>query len=140
MAKRSVKLPMTRSENMSRIRSKNTTIEVLLGKAMWHLGLRYRKHDKTVFGKPDFVFKRKKIAVFCDSEFWHGKYLMEGKYIPKTNAIFWISKLKKNIQRDTDVNAFLQIEGWTVVRFWEEDIRKDSERCALKVKLLVKMI
>jgi DNA mismatch endonuclease (patch repair protein) len=65
---------------------------------------------------------------------------MEGKYIPKTNAIFWISKLKKNIQRDTDVNAFLQIEGWTVVRFWEEDIRKDSERCALKVKLLVKMI
>jgi DNA mismatch endonuclease (patch repair protein) len=60
MAKRSVKLPMTRSENMSRIRSKNTTIEVLLGKAMWHLGLRYRKHDKTVFGKPDFVFKRKK--------------------------------------------------------------------------------
>lgn len=137
MAKSCIKPPMTRSENMSRIRSKNTSIEVLLGKAMWHLGLRYQKHDKTVFGKPDFVFKRKKIAVFCDSEFWHGKYLMEGKYIPKTNAEYWIVKLKRNIQRDIEVNAFLQTEGWTVVRYWEEDIRKDPNRCALEIKKLV---
>lgn len=140
MAKKCVKLPMTRSENMSRIRSKNTSIEILLGKIMWHHGLRYRKHESTVFGKPDFVFKRKKIAVFCDSEFWHGKYLMEGKYIPKTNAEFWIAKLKKNIQRDIDVNTFLQAEGWTVVRFWEEDIRKDPNQCALEVKVLVENI
>lgn len=139
MAKRTLKPPMTRSENMSRIRSKNTTIEVLLGKAMWHLGLRYRKHDKTVFGKPDFIFKSKKIAVFCDSEFWHGKYLMEGKHIPKTNAEFWIAKLNRNIQRDKDVNTFLEAEGWTVVRFWEEDIRKSPEICALSVKLLLNM-
>lgn len=137
MAKKCVNPPMSRSENMSRIRSKNTSIEVLLGKAMWHLGLRYRKHDRSVFGKPDFVFKNKKIAVFCDSEFWHGKYLLEDKYIPKTNSEYWITKLKRNIQRDVDVNTFLQAEGWTVVRFWEEDIRKDPNQCALEVKKLV---
>ena len=140
MAKRCAKSPMTRSENMSRIRSKNTSIEVLLGKAMWNLGLNYRKHENSVFGKPDFVFKSKKIAVFCDSEFWHGKYLMEEKYIPKTNAEYWIAKLKRNIQRDIDVNAFLESEGWTVVRFWEEDIRKDPKQCALEVEALVKNI
>lgn len=131
---------MTRSENMSRIRSKNITIEVLLGKTMWYLGLRYRKYESSVFGKPDFVFKRKKIAVFCDSEFWHGKYLLEGKYIPKTNAEYWIVKLTRNIQRDIDVNAFLQAEGWTVVRFCEEDIRKDPDKCALEVERMVKNI
>lgn len=85
---------MTRSENMSRIRSKNTTIEILLGKAMWKLGLRYRKNDNTIFGKPEFVFKRKKVAVFCDSEFWHGKFLIEDRYIPKTNTEYWVSKIK----------------------------------------------
>ncbi len=133
MAKKSVKIPMTRSENMSRIRSKNTSIEILLGKAMWSLGLRYRKNDKTVFGKPDFVFKGKKVAVFCDSEFWHGKYLLEQKYIPKVNAEYWIPKLKRNIERDREVNLFLQSEGWTVVRFWEKDIRKNPEKCASEV-------
>lgn len=133
MAKKSVKIPMTRSENMSRIRSKNTSIEILLGKAMWSLGLRYRKNDKTVFGKPDFVFKGKKVAVFCDSEFWHGKYLLEQKYIPKENADYWIPKLERNIERDKQVNQELVSMGWIVIRFWEKDIRQYSEECAQKV-------
>lgn len=124
---------MTRSENMSRIRSKNTSIEQLLGKAMWSIGLRYRKNDKTVFGKPDFVFKGKKIAVFCDSEFWHGKYLLEQKYIPKSNSEYWIPKLERNIERDKQVNTELESAGWTVIRFWEKDIRKNVEECAKKV-------
>lgn len=125
---------MTRSENMSRIKSKNTTIEILLGKAMWKLGLRYRKNDKTVFGKPDFVFKKKKISVFCDSEFWHGKYLLEGRYVPKTNTKFWIEKITKNIKRDKEVNEKLLSEGWIVIRLWEEVIRRNPDSCALKVK------
>lgn len=133
MTKKSAKKPMTRSENMSRIRSKNTSIEILLGKAIWSLGLRYRKNDKTVLGKPDFVFKGKKVVVFCDSEFWHGKYLLEGKYIPKTNTDYWIPKLERNIKRDKEVNELLQSQGWTVVRFWEKDIRKNPEKCAAEV-------
>lgn len=133
MSKKLKKKPLTRSENMSRIRSRNTSIEILLGKAMWSLGLRYRKNDKSVFGKPDFAFKRKKIAVFCDSEFWHGKYLMEKRYIPKSNSDYWIPKLERNIKRDIHVNEKLRSEGWTVIRFWEKDIRKNTEECAQKV-------
>lgn len=134
MANICVKLPMTRSENMSRIRSKNTSIEILLGKAMWSLGLRYRKNDKTVFGKPDFVFKGKKVAVFCDSEFWHGKYLLEGRYIPKTNSEFWIAKITRNIERDKEVNEQLFLEGWKVLRFWQKDIEKNINECILKIE------
>lgn len=137
MAKRSSKPPMTRSENMSRIRSKNTSIEILLGKAMWALGLRYRKNDKKIFGKPDFVFKGKKVAVFCDSEFWHGKYLQEDRYIPKTNTEFWVAKIKRNIERDKEVNEQLHLEQWTVIRFWEEDIRRNPVECALQVAVIV---
>lgn len=133
MVIKSTNKSISRSENMSRIRSKNTSIEKLLGKAMWSIGLRYRKNDKTVFGKPDFVFKGKKVAVFCDSEFWHGKYLLEQKYIPKSNAEYWIPKLERNIARDKQVNAELELAGWTVIRFWEKDIRKDVQRCASEV-------
>lgn len=134
------KISITRSKNMSRIRSKNTSIELLLGKAMWAIGLRYRKHDTTVFGKPDFVFKGKKVAIFCDSEFWHGKYLMEEKYIPKTNADYWIPKLERNIKRDKQVNTELELQGWRVVRFWEKDIRANPEECAQKVFDIIQSI
>lgn len=75
------------SKTAKKIKSKNTTIELLLGKAMWAKGLRYRKNCKDIFGKPDFCFKSKKIAIFCDSEFWHGKKYFEGERF-KTNADF----------------------------------------------------
>ena len=120
---------MTRSENMKRIKSKDTSIEIILRKALWEKGYRYRKNCKDVIGKPDLCFKGKKLAVFCDSEFWHGKYFMEGKYIPKTNRKFWIEKLKKNIERDKTVNMKLKENGWTVLRFWESDIRKNTDKC-----------
>jgi len=120
---------MTRSENMKRIKSKDTSIEIILRKALWKKGFRYRKNCKDVIGKPDLCFKGKKLAVFCDSEFWHGKYLMEGKYIPKTNRKFWIEKLEKNIERDKTVNMKLKENGWTVLRFWESDIRKNTDKC-----------
>lgn len=120
---------MDRSENMIRIKSKDTSIEITLRKALWRRGYRYRKNCTDVFGKPDICFKGKKIAIFCDSEFWHGKYYLENKYIPKTNSKFWINKFKKNIKRDEEVNSHLNSEGWTILRFWETDIKKNIDIC-----------
>ncbi len=125
--------PMSRSENMSRIKGKDTSIEIKLRKALWAKDIRYRKTCKDVYGKPDICFKRKRIAVFCDSEYWHGKYLMENRYIPKTNTEFWVKKIGSNIERDKKVNAELEAQGWTVIRFWGEEIDKELEACVKKV-------
>ena len=123
------KKPMTRSENMRRIKSKDTKIERLLAKAMWAEGLRYRKNCKDVFGKPDFCFKGKKIAIFCDSEFWHGKEYLEGKKTFKTNVSFWEEKMKRNIERDKKVNQVLKENGWRILRFWQYDIENNLDKC-----------
>ena len=106
------KNPISRSENMRRVKSKDTSIEILLRKELWKRGFRYRKNVKDIFGKPDIVFKGKKVAIFADSEFWHGKYLMEGKYIPKTNTKFWIEKIERNTERDKAVSQKLKDDGW----------------------------
>lgn len=124
-----MKKTLTRSEIMSRVKSKDTSMEVKLRKALWHKGLRYRKNCKDVFGKPDICFKKKKVAIFCDSEFWHGKYYLENKSIPKTNTKYWIEKFERNIARDIEVNKHLQDDCWIVLRFWEKDIHKDLESC-----------
>lgn len=116
------------SKTAKKIKSKNTKIEILLGKAMWAKGLRYRKNCKDVYGKPDFCFKGKKIAIFCDSEFWHGKKFLEGEKF-KTNKDFWEAKIKKNIERDKVVNQKLKDDGWIVLRFWGEDIKLNIENC-----------
>ncbi len=129
---------VTRSENMRRIKSKNTKIEQMLRKAMWAEGLRYRKQCKDVYGKPDFCFKGKKIAIFCDSEFWHGKKFLEGEKF-KTNKDFWEAKIRRNIERDKEVNRKLREEGWEVIRFWGKNIEKDTESCVLKIKKVIKM-
>lgn len=119
------KIKMSRSENMARVKAKNTSFEMLLRRELWARGLRYRANDKTVFGKPDIVFKRKKIAVFIDSEFWHGKDFLENKNIPKANNEFWVNKLKRNIERDKEVNEFLTQDGWKIIRIWSKDLKKN---------------
>ena len=111
-----------------KIKSKNTNIEQILGKAMWVRGLRYRKHCKDIFGKPDFCFRNKKIAIFCDSEFWHGKNFLAGEQF-KTNTDFWEVKIKRNIKRDSDVTDNLEKNGWIVLRFWGKDILKNIDEC-----------
>lgn len=128
---------MTRSENMSRIKSKNTSIEIMLRKELWKRGLRYRVNVSDVFGKPDIVFKKKKIAVFCDSEFWHGKKMLNGE-VPKKNRDFWVKKLTSNIDRDKKVNDTLISEGWMVLRYWEKDIKTNSESIATQIENLIK--
>jgi DNA mismatch endonuclease (patch repair protein) len=105
---------------MSRIRGKNTKPEVALRSALWSLGLRYRLHAP-ISGKPDIVFPRHRVAVFVDGCFWHG--CPEHSVRPKTNSQFWKDKLEKNIARDRRTSASLTNEGWTVVRFWEHEIK-----------------
>jgi len=128
---------LTRSENMSRIKAKNTTIEMILRKELWKRGLRYRLHDKKIVGKPDIVFRRKKIVIFCDSEFWHGKKFLEGE-IPKKNNDFWVKKLTRNIERDKEVTKQLQNEGWLVLRYWEKDIRSKTASIADEIEHIIK--
>jgi len=123
-----------RQKNMQAVKNKNSRIEILLGKVLWSKGLRYRKNDKTVFGKPDFTFKKHKIAVFCDSEFWHGKDWEIRKNDHKTNQEFWETKIERNIERDKEVNEELTKQGWVVLRFWGKEIEKDLLNCVLKVE------
>lgn len=118
-----------RSRNMRAIRSKNTKIEVILGKAMWSKGIRYRKNSKNVFGKPDFSIKKYKIAIFCDSEFFHGKDWETTKNRIKTNQEFWHKKIESNMRRDEIVNSTLEEQGWTVLRFWGNEIKKNLNNC-----------
>src|SRR6056297_76653 len=91
-----------RKRNMKAVKSKDSKIEVKLRKALWREGLRYRKHYSKIPGKPDIVFIGKKVAVFCDSEFWHGKNWEERKNDFKSNKEFWINKIERNIQRDKE--------------------------------------
>ena len=118
------------SYNMQRVKNKDSKIEVLLRKELWSRGLRYRKNVNRIYGKPDIVFIGKKIAVFCDSEFWHGYNWEERKKDFKSHQEFWIPKIERNMERDAEVTAKLESEGWTVLRFWGNEIKKNTAQCA----------
>lgn len=124
------KTPEQISYNMKQVKSKGSEIEVLLQKELWRRGLRYRKNVKSIEGKPDIAFIGKKIAVFCDSEFWHGYDWEHRKNDFKSNTEFWISKIERNMQRDKEVTQKLQSEGWIVLRFWGKEIKKNLAECA----------
>jgi DNA mismatch endonuclease (patch repair protein) len=113
-----------RSKIMAAIKSTGTKAEIVLAKSLWHLGHRYRKNNKTAFGSPDLTFKRQRIAIFIDSEFFHGKD-WETKKKPATNPEFWKKKILRNMERDKQVNEFLQQSGWLVFRFWSTEIHKN---------------
>ena len=124
---------------MRAIKNKDTRIEVLLRKELWRRGLRYRKNPKSVFGKPDIVFQSLKIAVFCDSEFWHGYAWSATQDDIKTRRDFWIPKIERNMQRDIEVNEKLKADGWIVLRFWGKDIMKKTQECADIVERTIKI-
>lgn len=119
-----------RHKNMQAIKNKDTKIECLLRKELWARGLRYRKNVSSIFGKPDIVFIGKKVAVFCDSEFWHGYDWENRKQAIKTNEDFWIPKIERTIARDKEVTKRLEDDGWAVLRFWGDDILKHCSDCA----------
>lgn len=122
------------SKNMRKIHSKDTSIEIQLRKALWHKGYRYRKNYKALPGSPDIVLTKYKIAIFCDSEFFHGKdwEILKPRLQKGDNGEFWVDKISKNITRDDEINKKLLYLGWTVIRFWGNDIKKHTDEC-LKV-------
>jgi DNA mismatch endonuclease Vsr len=122
--------PEQRRKNMQAVKSKDSQIELLLRKELWARGLRYRKNVNRIYGKPDIVFIGKKVAVFCDSEFWHGYNWEERKKDFKSHQEFWIPKIERNMERDAEVTAKLESEGWTVIRFWGNEIQKNTAQCA----------
>lgn len=122
--------PEQRRKNMQAVKNKNSKIEILLREELWARGLRYRKNSAKILGKPDIVFIGKKIAVFCDSEFWHGYDWEHKKDEIKTRREFWIPKIERNMQRDVEVTQGLEEQGWTVLRFWGKDIKHDVKACA----------
>lgn len=129
-----------RSNIMKAIRSKNSLIELKLRKALWAKGLRYKIHYKKLVGNPDIVFVSKRIAIFCDSEFWHGYDWKLRKSDIKTNKKFWIEKIERNMQRDQKVNRALKKEGWIVLRFWGNQIQKNTAECVKKTEKIINSI
>ena len=130
--------PEQRRRNMQAIKSKDTTIELALRKALWGKGIRYRKNCKTLIGKPDIAITKYKIAVFCDSEYWHGFDWENRNQKIKSDREYWIPKTERNMARDQEVNAALEQEGWTVIRFWERQIRKELDRCVDEILTAIK--
>ena len=122
-----------RHKNMKNIKSKDTGIEVTLRKALWKKGYRYRKNDKKLPGKPDIVLPKYQIAIFCDSEFFHGKdwKVLKPRLEQGKNADYWVKKIQRNMDRDSEKDKELLFQGWTVIHFWGKDIIKNTETLLL---------
>lgn len=123
-------------------RRRDTKHEVLLRRALWHMGLRYRKHVKDLPGKPDIVFRGPRVAVFCDGDFWHGRNWPElrQKLARRKNSEYWIAKIRYNIERDRKNNQKLKEDGWHVVRVWETDIHRDPDAVAARIKSVIENV
>ena len=119
-----------KNKNMQAVKNKDSKIELMLRHELWIRGVRYRKNVKKIISKPDIAFIGKRIAVFCDSEFWHGYDWDRQKETIKSNRDFWLKKIERNIARDKEVTETLEAEGWIVLRFWGKEISKNVEACA----------
>jgi DNA mismatch endonuclease Vsr len=124
----------TRSRIMRAVRTAETEPEERLAVALKALGLRFRRNDARTFGTPDFVFKQARLAVFVDGDFWHGRSWFQDGAAPATNADFWIGKFERNGRRDRLVNCELRRGGWSVLRLWASDVRKNSVSSAGMVR------
>lgn len=125
-----------RRKSMQNIKAQDTSIEVKLRKALWKKGFRYRKNYSELPGKPDIVLTKYKIAIFCDSEFFHGKdwEVLKPKLENGNNSGYWVSKISRNRKRDDEINKRLLFEGWTVIRFWGDEIKKHTDECVTVVE------
>ena len=123
-----------RRHTMSRIKNRNTSIEVSLRKALWRAGIKYRINYTKLPGAPDIVITKNHIAIFCDGEFWHGKDWEAKKHRIQSNREYWIAKIERNINRDREIEMTLSTMGWTVIRFWGSDIKNNLYGCVEDVK------
>lgn len=125
-----------RRKNMQRIKGKNTSIEVRLCKALWNKGYHYRKNYKELPGSPDIVLTKYKIAIFCDGEFFHGKDWdkLKARLEKGEKGEYWIKKITRNMERDEDINKQLMFKGWTVLRFWGDEIKKNTDECVKAIE------
>ncbi len=126
-------------KNMSHIRAKDTSIEVILRRALWSKGYRYRKNCKSLPGRPDIVLTKYKIAIFCDGEFFHGKDwdTLNEKIKNGKNPEYWTKKIERNIERDAEKDKLLISEGWKVVHFWGNDIRNNVDDCVRAIEEII---
>ena len=128
----------SRAKKMNR--AQDTAHERTLRKLLWQGGLRYRKNVKALPGKPDIVFTTGRVAIFCDGDFWHGRYWQQlsRKLSTGANPSYWLHKIESNRQRDRRTDESLRKAGWTVLRFWETDILGDPERVAVEIAKIVR--
>lgn len=124
----------TRRRIMRTVRTAETEPEDRLAEALDALALRYRRNDADVIGKPDVSFPDARLAVFVDGDFWHGRDWFENGVAPATNPDFWIAKFERNRRRDRIVDRELRGSGWSVLRLWGSDVRKDSAAAAARVR------
>jgi DNA mismatch endonuclease (patch repair protein) len=122
---------------MSRVRSKDTKIEIVLRKALWHEGIRYRKNYALLPGKPDIAITKYRIAIFCDGEFWHGKNWETKRERLLSNREYWIPKIERNMVRDYEIDRQLMGMGWLVIRFWGEEIENNLTACVQGIKEMI---
>ena len=124
-----------RSEIMSKIRSKDTKIEILFRKALWKKDFRYRKNSSKYFGKPDIVLPKHKTVIFIDSCFWHN--CPKHGYLPKSNLRYWRKKIERNKKRSKEVNKYYKKSDWKIVRIWEHDLKNMNRTIKAVVKKIV---
>ena len=135
--------PETAHRIMSAVKSSNTSPEIKLRKALWHSGFRYRVNVKEIIGKPDIVFSKARIVVFCDGDFWHGhNWVIRGlssldEELEKYDD-YWKKKITRNMERDKEVTEKLTSEGWIVLRFWGKEIKKNTVQCADQIEKVVR--
>ena len=126
-----------RSRTMSRIKGKDTKAELLLRRALFARGLRFRLHQRQLPGSPDIVLGRYRLVVFVDGAFWHGYQWALKKPKLKSNVAFWVAKIERTIQRDLENRSLLEGAGYTVMRFWDHQVVRELDKCVNQVMLFV---
>ena len=123
-------------KNMSSIHGKDTSIELILRKALWAKGYRFRKNYKALPGRPDIALTKYRIAIFCDSEFFHGKdwETLKVKLESGSNPDYWIPKIQRNIERDIQKDKELRALGWDVIHLWGKEILRDPDACVKMIE------